>query len=158
MSFSASIIRDGVEFEIWLVGRDRLSVSPGLEVDVCGSPAEKLRARQEALRIEADLDRLLHRPAYDVEADEDGWKVWPGSNRHLRLVVTNYGAEIGIDMLDEEDASEALEAAFVEFDPELHPRELLREPGYASARELRAGAEAIVEKILADEIDRELPG
>jgi hypothetical protein len=72
---TATLVRRGVEHEITILP-DRIGVAPGIEVELLGPLAVK---------IAAEVDDALHRPAFDSAAfDGDGdFRVMPGANRHV---------------------------------------------------------------------------
>ncbi len=116
MTLTASVTRHGVEFEITFEKPDAVSVSPSIEVELLATPLELMYARQDALRIEAEVERALHRAQYDRAAGFEDWRVMPGSNRHVRLAIESVGARIVLDFLDDDDA---LDAMLAEFEREL---------------------------------------
>ena len=80
------------------------------------SALERRRAASRRISIASCTD-----PPTTSTLTEEDWKVWPGSNRHVGLVVANYGASIELDFLNEDDEARELEAALEAIDLPLGP-------------------------------------
>lgn len=96
------------DFEVeWQGGK--LSVRPDLlaeiEADERGVIGRTGLAA-ECLKLRVEIERRMTLPAYDseaFEADDRPFRVPPGSSDHARLVLEALGAEIELELDDDED-------------------------------------------------------
>jgi len=93
--------------EVWWDGPDDVTVTlaPEIEVGLLDAGARGLRRLRELQnRLQADVDRVLHQPAYRPDAFEGSgeWRVLPGTAAHVRLALLGLARDASI-MLDDED-------------------------------------------------------